>query len=152
MEATMLNQIKPCMMHIFEPLRTCTMYLSTHQGHSWTLLTSNGLHFKKTIWPLMNPPYNVPFWSPLAICNPFLKSNLKNNEKMMEKWWKTIEKITKKLRPEVLMLLEVSFKCQKLRNALYMFWEAQKYASCRVFFDLTLWPPLEDHLASNEPP
>ena len=24
-----------CMMHIFEPLRTCTMYFSTHLGHSW---------------------------------------------------------------------------------------------------------------------
>ena len=34
-------------MYIFEPLRTCTMYLSTHHGHSWTLVASNGLHFHK---------------------------------------------------------------------------------------------------------
>ena len=54
--------------------------------------------------------------------------------KIMKKWWKTIEKITKKLRLEVLRLLEVLFKCQKLRNALHMFWEAQKYASCRQKF------------------
>ena len=40
----------------------------------------------------------------------------------------------------------------ELRNTLFMFWEAQKYISCKVLFDWTLWPPLEDHLASNEPP
>ena len=37
-------------MHIFEPLRTCTMYFSTHQGHSWTLVASNGLHFQKNVF------------------------------------------------------------------------------------------------------
>ena len=34
-------------MYIFEPLRTCTMYLSTHHGHLWTLVASNDLHFQK---------------------------------------------------------------------------------------------------------
>ena len=47
MEATMFNEIIPYMMYIFEPLRTCTMYLSTHHGHSLTLVASNGLHFHK---------------------------------------------------------------------------------------------------------
>ena len=40
----------------------------------------------------------------------------------------------------------------ELRNTLFMFWEAQKYTSFRVLLKLTLWPQLEDHLASNEPP
>ena len=40
----------------------------------------------------------------------------------------------------------------ELRNTLFMFWEAQKYTSCKVFNDQNLWPPMEDHLASNEPP
>ena len=40
----------------------------------------------------------------------------------------------------------------ELRNTLFMFWEAQKYTSCKVLNDQNLWPPMEDHLASNEPP
>ena len=36
-------------MYIFEPLRTCTMYLSIHHGHLWTLVASNGRHFQKKI-------------------------------------------------------------------------------------------------------
>ena len=76
----------------------------------------------RTIWPLMNHPNNIPFWSPLSICNPFLKSNLKNNEKKMKKLWKMILKITKKWRPEVLRLLEVSFKC-----GIKFFWKPMRY-------------------------
>ena len=34
MEATMFNQIKPYMMYIFEPLRTCTMHMVTDHSHS----------------------------------------------------------------------------------------------------------------------
>ena len=49
MEATMFNEIKPCMMYILEPLRTCEMYLSTHHGHLLTLVASNGLHFQKKL-------------------------------------------------------------------------------------------------------
>ena len=40
----------------------------------------------------------------------------------------------------------------ELRNTLFMFWEAQKYISCKVLNDQNLWPPIEDHLASNELP
>ena len=47
MEATIFNQIKCYMMYIFEPLRSCTMYLLTCHGHSWTLVASNGLKFLK---------------------------------------------------------------------------------------------------------
>ena len=47
MEATIFNQIKRYMMYIFEPLRSCTMYLLTCHGHSWTLVASNGLKFLK---------------------------------------------------------------------------------------------------------
>ena len=36
-------------MYISEPLRTCTMYLSIHHGHLWTLVASNGLHFQKRL-------------------------------------------------------------------------------------------------------
>ena len=32
--ATMFNQIKPYMMYIFEPLRTCTMHMVTNDSHS----------------------------------------------------------------------------------------------------------------------
>ena len=40
----------------------------------------------------------------------------------------------------------------ELRNTLFMFWVDQKYTSCKVLNDQNLWPPMEDHLASNEPP
>jgi len=40
----------------------------------------------------------------------------------------------------------------ELIEILYIFWDAQKYSSFRVLLNLTLWPQLEDHLASNEPP
>ena len=45
MEATIFNQIKRYMMYIFEPLKSCTIYLLTCHGHSWTLVASNGLKF-----------------------------------------------------------------------------------------------------------
>ena len=47
--AIRVNEIKPCMIYIFEPLRTCKMYLSTHHGHLLTLVASNGLHFQKKL-------------------------------------------------------------------------------------------------------
>ena len=31
----------------------------------------------------------------------------------------------------------------ELRNTLFMFWEAQKYISCKVLNDQNLWPPME---------
>ena len=31
----------------------------------------------------------------------------------------------------------------ELRNTLFMFWEAQKYTSCKVLNDQNLWPPME---------
>ena len=49
MEARILHEIKPYMMYVFQPLRTCTMYLSTHHGHLRTLVASNDLHFQKKL-------------------------------------------------------------------------------------------------------
>ena len=63
MEATIFNQIKCYMMYIFEPLKSCTIYLLTCHGHSWTLVASNGLKFLKKMdflrhrfnWILLHP-------------------------------------------------------------------------------------------------
>ena len=43
MEAMKLNEIKPYMMYVFEPLRTYTI----HHCHLWTVVASYGLHFQK---------------------------------------------------------------------------------------------------------
>ena len=110
MEAIRGHQSSWMALMSWEMYCTCSERFKNMHHEGFYLIKHCGLHWR-TIWPLMIPPNDVPFWSPLAICNPFLKSNLKNNEKKMKKWWKTIEKITKKLRPEVLRLLEVSFKC-----------------------------------------
>ena len=49
MEAAMFDQIKPYMMHIIQPLRTCTMYLWSHNGHFWILVASNGLQIQSKV-------------------------------------------------------------------------------------------------------
>ena len=39
-----------------------------------------GLHWR-TIWPLMNPPNNIPFWGPGAMYNSLVGLNLKKMKK-----------------------------------------------------------------------
>ena len=93
---------------------SCSEKLKNIYHVRFYLIEHCGLHWR-TIWPLMNHLNNIPFWRPLDICNPFLKSNLKNTEKFFLK-------SPKKSRPEVLRLLEASFKCDHR-----FFWKPTRY-------------------------
>ena len=114
-----------------------------------------GLHWR-TIWPLMNPPKNIPFWGPQAMHNPLLKLNLKTIEKLMHFIHINIEKTRPKMcwwvfeavRGLIPMRSKVFLKAQEVNGMI----QCQKCIILGIYYILKIWPQVEDQLTSNEPP
>ena len=84
----LFNENKPQMMYIFELLRTCMMYLTTHYGHLLTLVASNGLHFQtKLIFSCKKCIFFTTFTSVLhKICLEDLKNVYYQGGSLEAKW------------------------------------------------------------------
>ena len=68
------------------PMNSTSSGIHKNIYHLWfSLHHISGLHWRST-WPLMNPPNNIPFWGPQAMCNPYLKKNLKKSLKKTHFW------------------------------------------------------------------
>ena len=64
---------------------TCSERLKNIHHVGYYFIRHCGLHWR-TIWPLMNPPNNIPFWGPGAMYNSLVRLNLKKNKKKLRFW------------------------------------------------------------------